>query len=229
MANKIIYTFEIVDFVEKLERMNIQNVLPNIRTGLMRLNEVCEIQSGLTVKSKLSLHTSGGVRVIRLQDIRAGGTIALDALVSVNLSNVADMYVARSGDVVFRSRGSENLAAHISKEFNSFAVALMPVLILRSFQSIVTPEYLSWLINRPSSQEYFGRITRNPTTTTISISDLANLEIDIPDLRTQRLISRTAALVEERNRIQHRLNLMTKTHDHRCLSMIAKSHGQNPI
>ena len=192
----------------------------------MKLNEVCEIQNGLTVKSKLSFHASGGVRVIRLQDVRSDGSIELESLKRVNLPDVSDIYVASPGDVVFRSRGSWNTAAYIAKEFDSCAVAFMPILILRTIQSIVIPEYLTWVINRPSSQQYFGRIIRNSTNAMIPKSELANLEIDLPDLKTQTIIAQTAALVEERNRLQQKLNRLSRMHDHRCLSMLAKSHSQ---
>lgn len=193
----------------------------------MRLEEVCQIQSGLTVKTRLSVSVFSGVSAIRLQDIKSNGTVDLDNLANVYLPKVPEIYIARAGDVVFRSRGSWNTAAVIPKEFDSFAVAVMPVLILRTVPSIVSPEYIAWLINRPSSQHYFRRITLKSTIPMIPRTYLANFEVEVPDMKTQELVVRTVALVEERSNVLSKLNRLSRAQEHRRLEMIARSQSQN--
>lgn len=187
----------------------------------MLLQKVCVIQSGLTVKSRLT-YSLDGVKVIRLQDIR-DGSIASDRLVTVSLQGVPERYIVRAGDVVFRSRGTSISAAVLPRDFSSFAVAVMPVVILRTLNAKVLPEYIAWTINTPSAQDYFNSVTRDSTIPMIPRAALANFEIDLPDIDTQSLIAQTAELIEKRNLVEFKMSQLQRKSQHLKLSEIAKA------
>lgn len=191
----------------------------------MLLEKICAIQSGLTVKARLAVSLEG-VKVIRLQDIQFDGTIDVNRLETVSLPEVPERYIARAGDIVFRSRGASNMARVLPEDFSSFAVAVMPVVILRTRHPNVLPEYIAWAINSPSSQDYFRSVSRDSTISMIPRAALTNFEVDLPDIDTQRLIAQTADLIERRRHLQIKLSRLQRKSQHLILSEIARSRGQ---
>ena len=173
----------------------------------MKISDVAEIQSGMTVKSRLIEDRLKGFSVIRLQDIGSSSVIDLNSLAKVHIPDVSPRYTVSRGDVVFRSRGTWNTAALVPAELDSITVAIMPVLILRPVQSLITPKFLTWEINKPGTQRYFRRVSHSSTIPMIRRSELEKLEIDLPDLETQELVAETAELVEKTHQLQTSLSV----------------------
>ena len=159
----------------------------------MRLPDVCAIQTGYTARSRLD-PAAGGVLAIQLRDIATDGRIDAEHLTRVDLGHIGDRYFVRSGDVLFRSRGDHNTASALDERFAEPAVAVLPLMVLRANRSLVTPEYLAWAINQPEAQRQFDVAARGTSIRMVPKSSLDDLEIDLPDLETQRRIVMTDEL-----------------------------------
>jgi restriction endonuclease S subunit len=61
---------------------------------------------------------------------------------------------------------------------------------------IVTPEYLAWIINQAAAQCHFDRAARGTNMRMVPRSSLDDLEVDIPDIETQRRIVAVDSLAE---------------------------------
>ncbi|WP_035484514.1 restriction endonuclease subunit S domain-containing protein [Geminicoccus roseus] len=162
----------------------------------MRLTETCLIQTGYTARSRLEPARYGGVPVIQLRDISADGAIEPDRLTRVDLADLPDRYFVRAGDVLFRSRGDRCTASALNERFDEPALAVLPLIILRPKPDVVIPEYLAWVINQPAAQRHFNDAARGTSMRMVPKSSLDDLQIDIPNIETQRRIVAIDVLAE---------------------------------
>lgn len=154
----------------------------------MRLPELCSIHTGYTARGRLEPTAAGGVLAIQLRDFTSEGLIDPERLTRVQLEGVADRYFVRAGDVVFRSRGERNTAAALDERLSESALAVLPLMILRPNPEVVTPEFLAWAINQPPAQRHFDVAARGTNIRMIPRSSLDDLELDVPDIETQKRI-----------------------------------------
>jgi hypothetical protein len=69
-------------------------------------------------------------------------------------------------------------------------------MVLRPKLDVVKPEYLAWAINQPPAQRHFDVAARGTNIRMIPRSSLDDLELDVPDIATQRKIVAVDALAE---------------------------------
>ncbi len=162
----------------------------------MQLARACSILSGYTARTRLDEAASGGIPAIQLRDLPSSGELNLSRLTRVQLDDVQDRHLVHTGDVLFRSRGDRNTAATIGPDLSEGAVAVLPLMILRPKPDIVSAEYLAWVINHPKTQRFFDSVARGTKLRMISRASLEHLELDIPDIETQRKIVAIAALAD---------------------------------
>lgn len=160
----------------------------------MKLSDVCDIQTGYTARGRLEAADVGGVPVIALRDFGSDGVVRADALQNVKLTPPDQRYYVGAGDVVFRSRGEKNTAFALGSDFHEPSVAVLPLMIIRSKNSNIIPEYLAWLINSPRSQSYFDAEAQGTSMRMISKSTLDDLDVVIPEVFVQRKIVEVAGL-----------------------------------
>lgn len=160
----------------------------------MRIAELCEIQTGFTVRGRLEPDGPGARPCIQLSDVLDGVAIHPATLQLFDIGQVSNRYAVGPGDIVFKSRGQPNVACTISEAMVEPAVALLPLLILRPDRKIVTPEFLAWAINHPKAQRQFDAEAQGTSLRMVSKASLENIDVPVPDLRTQSLIVEAASL-----------------------------------
>jgi hypothetical protein len=171
-----------------------------------RLADLCEVQTGYTVRSGLRETKAGGVPAIQLRDLRGENELDPTGLPLYGLGPSFDRYWARPGDVLFRSRGDRNTAVLITGTAKAGAIAVLPLIILRSDRQRVEPAYLTWFINQPETQRYFDKCAQLGTTMRLIPKNcLDELEVAVPDLATQRLIVEIDALARRERDLTHQL------------------------
>ncbi|MFG6562555.1 restriction endonuclease subunit S [Sulfitobacter sp. 1A15299] len=160
----------------------LQNLIP------MRLSEVCDISAGHTARQGLKIAAKGGLLAAQLGDVRAGRPIEADALGRYQLAGLSDRFMARPGDVLFRSKGVPSTAAIVSAACHEVIAVFQPLMILRPKTDEVLPDYLTWAINRPAAQRYFRASAQGTTIRSVSKSALEDLPIPVPSLNRQKMI-----------------------------------------
>jgi hypothetical protein len=158
------------------------------------LPNICEIRSGYTARGRLEVAQSGGVLAIQLGDVAPEGRVQVGHLTRLQIDVPPDRYFVGAGDVLFRSRGEKTTAAAIPQEFPEAALALLPLIVLRPLQGSLLPEYLAWAINQAPAQRHLEASARGTSMRMIPRAAFDDLNIDVPDLHTQRLIVETAEL-----------------------------------
>ena len=164
------------------------------RTEIGPLAALCEIQTGYTARSRLEPTKAGGVPAIQLRDLHGEDEFDPSGLPLYELGPSFERYWARSGDLLFRSRGERNTAVMIAESAKAGAIAVLPLMVLRPNRNLVEPAYLAWFINQPVSQRYFDKWARGTRLRMIPKNCLDELEVLVPDLATQRAIVEIDAL-----------------------------------
>ena len=188
---------------------------------MIRLSDCCDVQIGFTAKGRLE-PMPGGIRAIQLGDTTSDGELGTKEIGTYHFNEVAERYWARPGDVVFRSRGENNLAVLLDERLSEPAVAVMPLVILRPNKSMMVAEYLAWFINQPEAQHYFDLCARGTGIKMIPISSLSSLEIPLPPLERQRAIAETSSLARLESRLASRL--VERRQHLRSLSLLECAH-----
>jgi hypothetical protein len=171
----------------------------------MRIADLCEIQTGLTVRGRLDPDGAFARPCIQLRDVLDGAAINPTSLQSFDIGQVSDRYTVGPGDVIFKSRGQPNVACTISEAMVEPATVLLPLLILRPKSHIVTPDYLAWAINHPETQRQLDAEAQGTSLRMISKASLDNIEVPVPDLETQSLILEVASLSARESSLLHAL------------------------
>ena len=193
----------------------------------MRLGDACTIHTGDTARARLEPSTAGGVLAIQLRDISPDGLVDPERLTRVQLDGLADRYFVHAGDVVFRSRGERNTASALDERLREPALAVLPLMVLRPKRDVVTPEYLAWAINQPPAQRHFDNAARGTNIRMIPRSSLDDLELDVPDIETQRKIVAIDVLAER----ERELSLTAAEARRKLMSLILvdRANSMRPI
>lgn len=168
-----------------------------------KLESIADIQIGYSARGRLE-PMPGGVPAVQLRDIAPDGGHSGEPVVRFRLADIPPRYWARSGDVLFRSRGDHNTAAVLGKEFLEPAVAVMPLVILRACEGVL-PQYLAWYLNQPEAQHHFDLGARGTSIRMIPMACLAGLPVPVPDMATQRAISAIEGLAKREFDLASRL------------------------
>jgi hypothetical protein len=128
-----------------------------------------------------------------MKDIDTPTLTRVDDAIRVTLADANDQHLIRQGDLIFRSRGSRNLAALIGAPMSDVVLAA-PMLRIRAHA--VAPAYLQWFINLQATQAILGARAEGTSVQMISKSELEDLEIPVPNAAHQQLIVEAAELMQ---------------------------------
>lgn len=159
--------------------------------SIANLGDVADIYSGFPVRTRIAHDDGGAVAIVQMKDIDDDGTLHFERAARQHLPAARAHHLLRPGDLVFRSRGQNNLAALVTGDPGA-AVLASPLLLIRPRTAL--PAYLHWHLNLPATQATLAALSAGTSVQMISKAVLANIELPVPDLSRQQLIVNTAAL-----------------------------------
>jgi restriction endonuclease S subunit len=158
------------------------------------LKNIASIQTGYSFRGRLEYSDCGNVRVVQMKDLSLDNIVDCSELIKIDMEDVKDHHLAKKGDIVFRSRGINCTASILLEEIENTVVSA-PLLKIRVNDSKkVSPEYLKWFINQPESQKFLQSRLSGTHGGMIRSSELAELPVSVPDMKTQKLIVEIAEL-----------------------------------
>ena len=122
-----------------------------------------------------------------MRNINHDNTIAYENLPKINVPSVKEEQILRKGDLLFRAKGNNNFASYIDRELEN-TITNSHILIVRIMSDQVMSEYVCWFLNQSKAQHYFFKNSPGTVIPVISGKTLANLNISIPDIKTQEKI-----------------------------------------
>lgn len=178
----------------------------------MRLDEVCDIQSGYTARERL-VDNPFGVPALQLRDLNDADDWQQVEPGTYALGDIHERYFAGPGDLLFRSRGLINTASAIPPDWPYLAAVMLPLLLLKPDTRLVRPDYLAWSINRSDTQREIASKARGTSLRMVPRPALAELQLDVPDLAMQdaileasRLADHAEALEKQAAELRHALS-----------------------
>lgn len=148
----------------------------------------------------------GSYSFVRIGDISQDGTLRGHDFnrIEPNEPVNEDLWLRR-GDVLFPNRGERTTAIAFPVEHPQTIVGPQ-FFIVRPDQRVIAPEYLAWFLRSAESVAHFETRRKGTYVKIIQRKDLAELEIPLPPLATQRKIVEIAGLVLEERELTERLS-----------------------
>lgn len=181
-----------------------------------------ELRSG--VFNKLSPH--GDAYYLQSKDLDRSGEISLPRIKNLQLNRNLENHLLTPGDVLLVAKGSYNPAVTFSGS-SVPVVASTTFLILRTKPlclNKILPEYLTWFLNQPQTQKQLKSFAKGTAISSISISILANLIIDVPDAKTQKQILKIQELRNKENELKRAIDKLKEQLVQRQLLQAAKKN-----
>jgi restriction endonuclease S subunit len=158
-----------------------------------RVKDIAEIQIGYHFDKKIVTDPNGSYRIIQMRDIDGRSMLDASNLVRVSLDRNVDRYLVQKGDVLFVSRGSNNVAAVVDLDLE-MTLPVSYFFLARLKTDEVLPAFVVWYINQSSSQSVLKKDLKGSYIPMISKDDFQNFTIEIPPLSIQQAIIELDAL-----------------------------------
>ncbi len=166
------------------------------------LNKISNIQTGVFAKPK----TDGDVVYLQARHFDESGKLNTELHPDLNKSGIKSKHLLLPGDILYAAKGTKNFAT-LYEAKNIPAVASTSFFVIRIESSIknILPAYLVWFINQPDTQASLKKQAMGSSIASISKVVLAELEITIPTIETQKLILNIASLREQELALKSRI------------------------
>jgi len=171
------------------------------------LSSIADIRMGATLRGRDATRPdpNGSYRLLRIGDISQDGCLRPGELARIEPNEPVhqDLWL-RPGDVLFPNRGIRTTA--IAFPFDEPRMIVGPqFFIVRVNPDRALPEYIAWFLRSLDAASYFETRRKGTYVQIIQRKDLAELEIPLPPLATQRQIVQVANLALEERQLTERL------------------------
>ena len=167
----------------------------------MKLLDLCHIRSsfqGRPSEGKI-------IKQIKLKNVSKEGEINFDQLAEIECSNISERFRLKKNDIIFKAKCADNSAALIPYDLeDTVATAHFLVLTVKD-ENELDPAYLTMYLNSDFGQAYFKANAQGVTVPMIRLTTLEEMEINLPDIETQREISKAYQLMKEEKVVMEKL------------------------
>lgn len=152
----------------------------------IKLSNISQFQSGIYEKPDINSDT------LYLQSVHfsRSGTFDKPVKPQLKLNNKLEKHILKEGDLLFAAKGLNNFAAVYHTSIGK-AVASSSFIIIKISEDkkqLIQPDYLAWFITHHKQIKLTHQQQLGTTIPSISMKQLAELEIDIPPIKDQQNI-----------------------------------------
>src|SRR5699024_2468759 len=166
-------------------------------------NQIVELQPGVYLKSS-EFEKNRKAFFVGLKDFDEKFSFIGDAP-RINPKKVKEKYFIAPEDVLFSTRVKFN-AFKLPKNTNMQFVASNSFVILKPLLQKILPEYLHWYLNHYKTQESLQRMIYGQTSLPfISVKQLGDLEIALPNIETQKTIVKLHQLQKKEKQLTEKI------------------------
>ena len=167
----------------------------------IRLSNITQFQSGIYEKPDINADT------LYLQAVHftRSGTFDERVVPQLKLNNKLEKHILEDGDLLFAAKGLNNFAAVYRTRIGK-AVASSSFIILKikeEKKQLIQPDYLAWFITHHKQIKLMHQQQLGTTIPSISMKQLAKLEIDIPSIDVQKKIVEVHQLREKEKELSN--------------------------
>lgn len=169
----------------------------------VKLKDIVELQPGVYLKP-LEGNSKSVAHLLGLRDFDENLDY-LNSSTEVDKKEVKEKYIINGNDILFSSRMQFN-AFYLPKDKSKTFVASSSFIILKPNLKKVVPDYLMWFLNHPNTQHTFSSLSQATSRVPyISTKKLQEIELDLPNLSTQKQIADIHQLQRREKQLTHAL------------------------
>ena len=162
------------------------------RSMKKKLDDIAEIASGYPLQGALVADPVGSRWAVTARDVDGSFRLNPSSLIRVTPDLDPTPYLVHEGDLLFLTRS--RYGAAMIENLPGPAFAAGSVFILRVDRARVDPRYLAWYFALPRTQRELRQHENTGSMPFIRKAELAQIEIPLPPLQTQRAIGEVAEL-----------------------------------
>jgi len=167
------------------------------------LKHIATIQTGVFAKPA----SSGDLVYLQARHFDESGKLTGSLYPDILGDRISENHILRTGDVLFAAKGTKNFAVAFEDHFPA-SVASTSFFVIRLQNEIILPQYLTWYLNNPDSQQFLKNFAIGTSIASISKAVLDELEIFIPDLKTQELIIKITQLRNSEKKLKQEIEIL---------------------
>lgn len=181
-------------------------------TPLKKLGQIAGIRSGHTLRGAITPDPEGDVRLLQIKDLDHDWQFNHKALPTVVWEQRIAPPFLEQGEIVVAARGNRNLAVVYRGQVPVVPTGQFLIVSLKRKESEIAPEYVCWLLNHPTIQQWFHRSGTNIQLITKSalldvIIPVPSLEIQLKVIELQRAWQEEALLISKLQKNRHDIEL----------------------
>ena len=147
------------------------------------IKSITNIQTGLFAKPA----GVGEVVYLQSKNFDEYGQLHSELHPDLVADGISEKHLLKDGDVLFAAKGTKNFAA-VFENHNEPSVASTSFFVIRPTDNKVLPQFLAWFLNNPTTQNLLKGQAIGTSIPSISKQVLENLEIPVPEIKTQKAI-----------------------------------------
>jgi restriction endonuclease S subunit len=120
---------------------------------------------------------------------------------------ISEKHLLKNGDVLFAAKGTKNFAA-VFENHNEPSVASTSFFVIRLTDKKVLPQYLAWFLNNHTTQTLLKGQAIGTSIPSISKQVLENLEIPVPNIKTQEVIVEISKLRNKEKALKQKIETL---------------------
>ena len=176
---------------------------------IKRLDDIATLSSGIYAKPDYSPDT------LYLQSVHFDEFQKLTPVLEpqLKIEGKSAKHLLQDGDILFAAKGIHNFGVvyHASYGKAVASSSFVVIKLKKETKNMILPEYLAWFLTNTSDIRDFHRKQLGTTVPSISIKTLSEIEVKIPNIRKQHLITNIQQLRNKQKDLTQKLELARDT------------------
>jgi len=169
-----------------------------------KLQNIASVHSGIYVKPD----SFGEIVYLQAKHFNENGMLNSTLIPDLQKTNQTERHLLKQGDILFAAKGTKNFAA-IYDDRNGLCVASSIFMVIRINQESknkISPKFLAWVINHPTTQIWLKNNAIGSALQSISKVTLLEMEVTVPNIERQNAILKINSLRKLEQNIQKQLS-----------------------
>lgn len=169
----------------------------------VKIQDIATLQTGLFAKPL----ANGEVVYLQSKHFDDQGNLLAILHPDLLLEDISEKHMLCAGDVLFAAKGTKNFAT-VFENHNEPSVASTSFFVIRPTDKKLLPQYLSWVLNSPTTQILLKGQAIGTSIPSISKQVLENLEIAIPSIDKQKAILQITKLRNKEKSLKQKIETL---------------------
>ncbi|MFW6026824.1 MAG: restriction endonuclease subunit S [Candidatus Woesearchaeota archaeon] len=163
------------------------------------LKEICTIRTGYQKKAL----EGNKYKLLKLTNLNEDGSIDLNDITRFGKKEINSRYLLEQNDILFKAKSSQNAAGLFKVEDNNVVASghFFILSIKDDYKGQINPGYIAWYLREEKAQRHFKKFAAGMAMPAVRKSDLQILEVSLPPIELQNIISETYELMLEEKKL----------------------------